>query len=83
MKKGIHPTYERVAFRDSTAGAVFDTRSTLRPSETIDIDGDTVPVVNVEVSSDSHPFWTGKARVHDSEGRVAQFNRRYGRGRTA
>ena len=49
----------------------------------IDIDGDAVPVVNVEVSSDSHPLWTGKARVHDSEGRVAQFNRRYGRGRTA
>lgn len=83
MKKGIHPTYERVAFRDSTTGVVFDTRSTLRPSETIDIDGDAVPVVNVEVSSDSHPLWTGKARVHDSEGRVAQFNRRYGRGRTA
>lgn len=83
MKKGIHPAYERVAFRDSTTGAVFVTRSTLRPSETIDIDGDALPVVNVEVSSDSHPFWTGKARVHDGEGRVAQFNRRYGRGRTS
>lgn len=79
MKKGIHPHYGRVAFRDLNTGAVFVTRSTLQPKETIVVDGEEVGVVNVEISSDSHPFWTGQARVLDSEGRVEQFNRRYGR----
>lgn len=80
MKKGIHPAYGPVAFRDQNTGTVFVTRSTLQPSETTVVDGVEYPVVNVEISSDSHPFWTGQARVNDTEGRVAQFNRRFGRG---
>ena len=79
MKKGIHPDYGPVAFRDSSTGTVFVTRSTLKPRETTVVDGVEHPVVTVEISSDSHPFWTGQARVMDSQGRVEQFNRRYGR----
>jgi len=70
-------------FRDRAAGYAFLTRSTATPAATIDWeDGHTYPVVDVEVSSASHPFWTGTARVLDSEGRVERFERRYGR-RTA
>ena len=79
MKKGIHPKYDVVAFRDQNTGSVFVTRSTATSNETVIIDGREMPVINVEISSDSHPFWTGKARVMDTEGRVEQFNRRYGK----
>ncbi len=83
MKPGIHPDYGPVAFRDRATGDLVLTRSTLaaRPSaETVEIDGRTYPVVDVDVSVHSHPFWTGKGRVLDSEGRVEAFERRYGRG---
>lgn len=79
MKKGIHPTYDYVAFRDQSTGSVFVTRSTATSSETVVVDGREYPVINVEISSDSHPFWTGKARVMGNEGRVQQFHRRYGK----
>ena len=81
MKQGVHPAYGPVAFRDISTGAVFLTRSPLvsrQSTRTVDIDGSTYPVFDVEVSSDSHPFWTGTARVLDSEGRVEAFRRRYG-----
>lgn len=81
MKPGIHPTYGPVVFRDRGTGTLFLTRSTLaaRPTEkTVDLDGVAYPVVDVDVSSDSHPFWTGKSTVMDTEGRVEAFNRRYG-----
>lgn len=83
MKPGIHPDYGPVAFRDRATGDLVLTRSTLaaRPvAETVDVDGTTYPVVDVDVSVHSHPFWTGKGRVLDSEGRVEAFERRYGRG---
>lgn len=83
MKPGIHPDYGPVAFRDRATGYLVLTRSTLaaRPAaETVDVDGRTYPVVDVDVSVHSHPFWTGKGRVLDSEGRVEAFERRYGRG---
>lgn len=82
MKQGTHPKYGDMAFRDRSTGRVFLTRSTLanRPADrTVDIDGTTYPVVDVDISSDSHPFWTGTARTLDSEGRVEKFERRYGR----
>ncbi len=82
MKQGIHPTYAPVAFRDRATGNVTLTRSTLagRPTDkTVEIDGTSYPVVDVDISSDSHPFWTGTARTLDSEGRVEKFERRYGR----
>ena len=81
MKQGIHPEYGPVAFRDRSTGTLFLTRSTLvgrtGGPETV-IDGETYPVVDVDISSDSHPYWTGTARTLDSEGRVEKFQRRYG-----
>lgn len=81
MKPGIHPAYGPVAFRDRATGQVTLTRSTLVSRDhdkVIEIDGTTYPVVDVDISSDSHPFWTGTARTLDSEGRVEKFQRRYG-----
>ncbi|UYG16802.1 type B 50S ribosomal protein L31 [Brachybacterium huguangmaarense] len=83
MKKGIHPAYEPVIFRDRSAGFSFLTRST-RTSEVRETweDGKEYPVIDVEISSASHPFYTGSARVVDTEGRVERFRRRYGKGTT-
>lgn len=81
MKQGTHPAYGPVAFRDRSTGRVFVTRSTLveRTIEArVEVDGTSYPVVDVDVTSDSHPFWTGTARTLDSEGRVEKFQRRYG-----
>jgi len=83
VKAEIHPPYGPVAFRDRSTGRVMLTRSTLvgrDHDKTIEIDGDTYPVVDVDITSDSHPFWTGTARTLDSEGRVDKFRRRYGGG---
>ncbi len=82
MKHGIHPAYGPVAFRDRSTGQLIVTRSTLvsRGSDrTVEVDGETYPVIDVDVSSDSHPFWTGRSRTLDSEGRVQRFERRYGK----
>jgi large subunit ribosomal protein L31 len=81
VKKGIHPDYGFVGFRDIATGRVFVTRSTLVTRTGLAqqvIDGIEVPIVDVEISSDSHPLWTGQARVIDTEGRVEAFRRRYG-----
>lgn len=78
MKHGIHPQYAPVAFRDKSGDLMFVSSSTLTSSETVEIDGVTYPVIDVEISTASHPFWTGKGRVLDAEGRVEKFNRRYG-----
>ncbi|MER7784465.1 type B 50S ribosomal protein L31 [Streptomyces albus] len=80
MKPGIHPAYRPVVFRDRAAGFAFLTRSTLTGDRIVEWeDGHTYPVIDVEISSASHPFYTGKARVLDTAGRVEQFERRYGR----
>ena len=82
MKQGIHPDYGDVAFRDRSSGSVFLTRSTLVSrgvDQRVQLDGVSYPLVDVDISSESHPFWTGTARTIDSEGRVEKFNRRYGR----
>ncbi|NMA76435.1 MAG: type B 50S ribosomal protein L31 [Actinomycetales bacterium] len=78
MKKNIHPEYRPVIFRDAAAGFSFLTRST-RTSEKTMIwqDGREYPVIDVEVSSASHPFYTGRATVLDTAGRVERFRRRY------
>lgn len=78
MKSETHPDYRQVVFRDQAAGYAFLTRSTAASDETIEWDdGETYPVIDVEISSESHPFYTGKARVVDSEGQIAKFTRRY------
>ncbi|MEU4539549.1 type B 50S ribosomal protein L31 [Streptosporangium sp. NPDC023825] len=80
MKKGIHPDYRPVVFRDPSADFAFLTRSTMTSTKTIEWeDGNTYPVVDVDVSSASHPFYTGRSRVLDTAGRVERFNQRYGR----
>ncbi|GLW25588.1 type B 50S ribosomal protein L31 [Microbispora triticiradicis] len=80
MKKDIHPDYHPVVFRDPGAGVTFLTRSTITSHKTIEWeDGNTYPVVDVDVSSASHPFYTGRGRVLDTAGRVERFNQRYGR----
>lgn len=80
MKQGIHPDYRPVVFRDKGADVAFLTRSTATSSATVEWeDGNTYPVIDVQISSASHPFYTGKMRVLDSAGRVERFNRRYGR----
>lgn len=81
MRHGVHPTYGPVVFRDRSAGLLMLTRSTLvdRLTQTVEYEGQEYPVFDVEVSSASHPFWTGQSRVLDSEGRVEAFRRRYGR----
>jgi large subunit ribosomal protein L31 len=79
MKPGIHPTSRHVVFRDRVGGLAFLTRSTLDSPKTIVWeDGNTYPVIDVEISSASHPFYTGAARVLDTAGRVERFERRYG-----
>jgi large subunit ribosomal protein L31 len=79
MKQGIHPDYHQVVFRDRSANFAFLTKSTVTSERTIAWeDGNTYPVVDVEVSSASHPFYTGQSRVLDTAGRVEQFRRRYG-----
>jgi large subunit ribosomal protein L31 len=81
MKKDIHPkNYRHVVFSDVSCNFSFLTRSTLESKETIAWeDGKTYPLIKVEISSQSHPFFTGKTRVMDTEGRVDKFNRRYGK----
>ncbi|MCH5641936.1 type B 50S ribosomal protein L31 [Gordonia sp. ABSL49_1] len=78
MKKGVHPEYHPVVFRDANTGDEFMTRSTATSSSTVEwSDGETYPLIVVEISSKSHPFWTGRARVLDREGRVERFRRKY------
>jgi large subunit ribosomal protein L31 len=78
MKKGIHPNYRPVVFQDSSADFAFLTRSTIKTSETIQWeDGNTYPLVKLEISSASHPFFTGKQKLVDSAGRVEKFKRKY------
>ncbi|MFF4313260.1 type B 50S ribosomal protein L31 [Streptomyces sp. NPDC001507] len=80
MKARIHPASRLVVFRDRAADTAFLTRSTADSSRTIGWeDGNTYPLIDVEISSASHPFYTGRARVLDSAGRVERFERRYGR----
>jgi large subunit ribosomal protein L31 len=80
MKKGIHPDYHPVVFQDSSTGTSFLTRSTATSDRTVEWhDGCTYPLLVVDITADSHPFWTGAQRLVDTAGRVEKFNRRYGK----
>ncbi|MDR3127116.1 MAG: type B 50S ribosomal protein L31 [Tannerellaceae bacterium] len=79
MKKGIHPeNYRQVVFKDMSNEDVFISRSTIQTRETIELEGVTYPLVKVEISNTSHPFYTGKSKLVDSAGRVDKFMSRYG-----
>ncbi|MCR9249245.1 MAG: type B 50S ribosomal protein L31 [bacterium] len=78
MKKEIHPEYKEVVFLDTSSDFKFLTKSTMTSEETIKWeDGNEYPLVKIEVSSASHPFYTGKKLFVDTAGRVEKFNRRY------
>jgi large subunit ribosomal protein L31 len=78
MKADIHPKYREVVFQDLSSDFAFLTRSTVYSKETIKWeDGNEYPLIKVEVSSASHPFYTGKHKLMDTGGRVDRFKRRY------
>jgi large subunit ribosomal protein L31 len=79
MKPGIHPDYRPVVFQDTSNGQAFLTRSTATSSKTTEwSDGNTYPLITVDISASSHPFWTGRQRVLDQAVQVEKFTRRYG-----
>ena len=78
MKKGLHPeNYRPVVFKDMSNDDIFITRSTVAAKETIEIDGVTYPLVKLEITNTSHPFFTGKQKLVDTAGRVDKFMSRY------
>ena len=82
MKQDIHPNYRPVVFQDLSEGTNFVIRSTVEPDDTITLDdGVEYPLVKVEISSASHPFFTGTMKIVDTAGRVERFERRYGKRR--
>jgi large subunit ribosomal protein L31 len=79
MKKDIHPSdYRPVVFKDMSNDEIFISRSTVNARETIEVDGVTYPLVKLEITSASHPFYTGKQTLVDTAGRVDKFMSRYG-----
>lgn len=79
MKKDIHPDYRYVIFRDDSADFQIMTKSTITTKDTIAVDGVDYPLVKCDISSASHPFYTGKQKIVDTAGRVERFQRRYQR----
>jgi large subunit ribosomal protein L31 len=78
MKKGIHPeNYRIVAFKDMSNNDVFLSKSTADTSETIEVEGVEYPLVKLEISRTSHPYYTGKAKLVDTAGRVDKFKNKY------
>lgn len=79
MKPDTHPEYREVVFQDISSDFAFLTRSTINAKETIKWeDGEEYPLIKVEISSKSHPFYTGKHKIMDAGGRVDKFKKRYG-----
>jgi large subunit ribosomal protein L31 len=81
MKKGIHPEYREVVFQDTSINHAFLTRSTVKTDKKIMFEGKEYPLVQIEISNLSHPFFTGTQRMIDTAGRVEKFNQRYKRGK--
>ena len=81
MKEGIHPEYREVVFQDTSTGIQFLIGSTMKTQKTCDFEGRTMPLVTVDISSASHPFFTGKQKFIDAAGRVEKFQRKYNWGK--
>jgi len=80
MKKNIHPKVRQVVFKDTASDFSFLGTSTMASKETIKWkDGKSYPLIKLEISSGSHPFFTGKQRVHGAEGRIDRFKKKYGK----
>lgn len=78
MKKGIHPeSYRLVAFKDMSNEDIFITKSTVETKETIEVDGVEYPLVKLEISRTSHPYYTGKSKLIDTAGRIDKFKSKY------
>ena len=78
MKTGLHPeNYRLVAFKDMSNDDVFITKSTAETKETIKVDGVEYPLVKLEISRTSHPYYTGKSKLVDTAGRIDKFKNRY------
>lgn len=79
MKQGIHPEYNQVVFMDTTTGYKFLSGSTKTSDETVEWeDGKEYPLIRVEISADSHPFYTGRQKFAQADGRIDRFNKKYG-----
>ncbi len=78
MKQNIHPEYREVVFHDISCDFKFICRSTVNARETIELDGKQYPLVKLEVSAESHPFYTGTQKIVDTAGRVEKFKNKYG-----
>jgi len=78
MRKGIHPeNYRMVAFKDMSNGDVFITRSTAPSKEDIEVEGQSYPLIKLEISRTSHPYYTGKTKLVDTAGRIDKFKSKY------
>ncbi|PRY80948.1 type B 50S ribosomal protein L31 [Alkalibacterium olivapovliticus] len=78
MKQGIHPDYRQVVFMDTTTGFKFMSGSTKTSKETVEWeDGNEYPLIRMEISSDSHPFYTGRQKFAQADGRIDRFNKKY------
>jgi len=78
MKADIHPEYRFVVFRDISADFQFLTKSCVQTRDTTDFEGEEYPLVTIDISSESHPFYTGTQKLLDTEGRVERFYKKYG-----
>ncbi|WP_180112990.1 type B 50S ribosomal protein L31 [Acinetobacter sp. YH12073] len=79
MRANIHPEYREVLFHDTNANAFFVIGSTLSTNQTKEFEGKTYPYMTLDISSASHPFYTGEQRQVNNEGRIANFNKRFAR----
>lgn len=79
MRSGIHPEYRDVLFHDTSSDTYFVIGSTVETSLTAEYEGKTYPYMTLDVSSASHPFYTGKQQVNKNDGRIARFNKRFKR----
>ena len=78
MKQGIHPeNYRLVAFKDMSNEDVFITKSTAKTKETLEVDGTEYPLIKLEISRTSHPYYTGQTKLVDSAGRIDKFKNKY------
>ncbi|ADF52358.1 MAG: type B 50S ribosomal protein L31 [Zunongwangia sp.] len=78
MKQGIHPeNYRLVAFKDMSNDDVFITKSTAKTRETIEVEGTEYPLIKLEISRTSHPYYTGQTKLVDSAGRIDKFKNKY------
>jgi len=78
MKEGIHPEYRKTVFVDANTGKEYLTRSTKISNEKRTINGEEYQVISLEITADTHPFWTGKMHHLDTAGRIDRFNKRFG-----